>query len=107
MPATTGTTALSLALTRAASRIPSGPHVPGKMALAAIVIGLVVLWYVVYRVSLYFHPFTMCRRCGGSGKITGFLGWTRAVCGKCNGSGLRPRFGTQITDFKGRRAGAR
>jgi hypothetical protein len=75
------------------------------MTLALIVIGLLVLWCVVYRVSLWLHPFTMCRRCGGTGKVSGFLSWTRAFCGKCDGRGLVPRLGTHLLDLKGRKAG--
>jgi hypothetical protein len=106
MPATKGATGLSLALAKAASRVHPGPHLPGKMTLALIVIVLLVLWFVLYRVSLWLHPFTMCRRCGGSGKVSGFFGWTRAFCGKCGGSGLVPRLGTYLGDMRGQRARA-
>ena len=109
MPATKGATGLSLALARTASRVHAGPHVPGKVTLALIVIGLLVLWYVVYRVSLWIRPFRMCRRCGGSGKVFGFFGFlgsTGAFCGKCNGRGLVPRLGTHLLDLKGQRVRA-
>jgi len=56
----------------------------------------------VYRVSLWLHPFTTCRRCGGSGITAGFLPWTRAFCRKCDGRGLVPRLGTMTADLRGR-----
>jgi hypothetical protein len=97
-----GAPELSLALARATSRPGLGAHVPSKTTLLLIVIGVAAVCYFVYRVSLWLHPFVMCRRCGGSGKIIGFLSWSRAFCYKCNGTGLVPRLGTRVTDLRGR-----
>jgi len=86
-----------LALASAASR-----HASGHAALWLAVIGLAAAWFAVYRVSLWLHPFTMCRRCGGSGITRGFLPWSRAFCRKCHGRGLVPRLGTMTADLRGR-----
>jgi hypothetical protein len=86
-----------LALASAASR-----HASGHAALWLAVIGLAAAWFAVYRVSLWLHPFAMCRRCGGSGITRGFLPWSRAFCRKCDGRGLVPRLGTMTADLRGR-----
>ena len=91
---------LPLGLAQAAARN-AGAHVPGAAGLGAAVL-LAAGCYLVYRVSLWLHPFRMCRRCGGSGIVTGFLPWSRAFCYKCNGRGLVPRLGTKATDLRGR-----
>ena len=94
-----------LALASAASRHAAAAHTSGHAALWLAVIGLVAAWFVVYRVSLWLHPFTMCRRCGGSGITRGFLPWSRAFCRKCDGRGLVPRLGTMTADVWGRYPG--
>jgi len=91
-----------LALASAASRHAPVAHVPGHAALWLAVIGLAAAWFVVYRVSLWLHPFTLCRRCGGSGITRGFLPWSRAFCRKCDGRGLVPRLGTMTAGVRGR-----
>ncbi len=92
----------SLALARAASRHALAAQTLGRPVLWLGVIGLAAAWFVVYRVSLWLHPFTMCRRCGGSGITRGFLPWSRAFCRKCDGRGLVPRLGTMTTGLWGR-----
>jgi hypothetical protein len=89
-----------LALASAASR--HAPVAPGHAALWLAVIGLAAAWCAVYRVSLWLHPFTLCRRCGGSGITRGFLPWSRAFCRKCDGRGLVPRLGTMAAGLWGR-----
>jgi hypothetical protein len=91
-----------LALAHAASRHAPAAHTLGRPALWLAVIGLAAACVAVYRVSLWLHPFTMCRRCGGSGIITGFLPWSKAFCRKCNGRGLVPRLGTMAAGLGGR-----
>jgi hypothetical protein len=94
---------LSLALAQAAGRAAPAAHVPGRVAAGLVLAGLAAAGWLVYRVSLWLHPFAMCRRCGGTGIITGFLPWSRAFCCKCNGRGLVPRLGTKAADVLGRR----
>ncbi len=91
-----------LALASAASRHAPAAHTPGHAALWLAVIGLAAAWFAVYRVSLWLHPFTLCRRCGGSGITAGFLPWSRAFCRKCDGRGLVPRLGTMTAGPWGR-----
>jgi hypothetical protein len=93
---------LSLALAHAASRPATGPHLPGSVGSWVVLAGLAAVAWGVYRVSLWLHPFAMCRRCGGTGHITGFWPWSRAFCYKCHGRGLVPRFGTKLCDLGGR-----
>lgn len=91
-----------LALASAASRHAPAAHAPGHATLWLAVTGLAAAWFAVYRVSLWLHPFTLCRRCGGSGITAGFLPWTRAFCRKCDGRGLVPRLGTMTVGLGGR-----
>jgi hypothetical protein len=91
-----------LALAQAASRHASAAHALGRPVLWLAVIGLAAAWFAVYRVSLWLHPFTLCRRCGGSGITAGFLPWSRAFCRKCDGRGLVPRLGTMTAGLWGR-----
>ena len=93
---------LSLALAQAAGRAAPAVHAPGRVTLWLVLTGLAAAGWLVYRVSLWLHPFAMCRRCGGSGIIAGFLPWSRAFCYKCGGRGLVPRFGTKGADLLGR-----
>jgi hypothetical protein len=95
-------TGLSLAVAQAAGRPAAGPHPAASAGFWAAMIGLAALSWGIYRVSLWLHPFAMCRRCGGTGHITGFLPWSRAFCYKCHGRGLVPRFGTKVGDLRGR-----
>jgi hypothetical protein len=97
-----GTTGLSPALAQAAGQPGLGAHTVGHAELFLAIIALAALSWLVYRVSLWLHPFASCRRCGGSGQIRGFLPWSRAFCYKCNGRGLVPRFGTKVGDLRGR-----
>ena len=92
---------LSLALARAAGQAPA-VHAPGGVGAGLVLAGLAVAGWLVYRVSLWLHPFTLCRRCGGSGITAGFLPWTRAFCRKCDGRGLVPRLGTMTAGLWGR-----
>jgi len=80
----------------------AGVHLPGAGMLLLGAAGLGAAWWAVYRVSLWLHPFRMCRRCGGSGITAGFLPWSRSVCGRCGGRGLVPRLGTKALDMRGR-----
>ena len=91
----------SLALASAVSRHAPAAHALARPALWLAVAGLAAAWFAVYRVSLWLHPFTMCRRCGGSGITRGFLPWSRAFCRKCGGRGLVPRLGTMTADVWG------
>jgi hypothetical protein len=93
---------LSLALARAAGQHALAVHVPSRAGLWLAVTGLAAACWLVYRVSLWLHPFAMCRRCGGTGVIAGFLPRSRAFCYKCDGRGLVPRLGTRAVGLRAR-----
>jgi hypothetical protein len=92
---------LSLALHHAAGHAPA-VHAPGGAVLLLAVIVLAAGGWLLYRVSLWLHPFRMCRRCGGSGIVSGFLPWSKSFCGHCGGRGLVPRLGTTVGGLRGR-----
>jgi hypothetical protein len=92
----------SQVLAQAASRHALAAHALDRPVLWLALTGLGLAWFAVYRVSLWLHPFTMCRRCGGSGITRGFLPWSRAFCRKCDGRGLVPRLGTMTAGLWGR-----
>jgi ribosomal protein L40E len=83
-----------LALAQAASQHASAAHGLSHVTLWLAVTGLAAASVVAYRVSLWLHPFTLCRRCAGTGITSGFFPWSRAFCRKCGGRGLVPRLGT-------------
>lgn len=83
-------------------------HVAGGVAPSEVLIAVVgfgALLLVGYRISLYLHPHVLCRRCDGTGKVSGALFfWSRSFCMKCGGTGLSPRLGTRVLDaWAGRR----
>ena len=88
---------VSLALAHAAGQA-AAAHAPGGAALLLAALAAVGL---VYRVSLWLHPFRLCRRCGGSGVVSGFFPGSRAHCGWCD-RGLVPRLGTRLLGLRGR-----
>jgi hypothetical protein len=81
-----------LALARAASQHASAAHTAGHAVPWLAVIGLAATCLAAYRISLWLHPFTLCRRCGGTGITAGFFrGHGRsaanaAAAGWCPGS---------------------
>jgi hypothetical protein len=91
---------LGTALTRTGNQL--SPHVSsGEIVLGIIAITAVLV--IAYRISLWMYPMSTCRRCGGSGKVSGgFLFGGRAFCGKCGGQGLVPRLGTSLLDLRAR-----
>jgi hypothetical protein len=91
-----------LALARAASQHASAAHTAGPAVPWLAVIGLAAACLAAYRISLWLHPFTLCRRCGGTGITAGFFPWSRAFCRKCGGRGLVPRLGTMTAGLWGR-----
>jgi len=74
-------------------------HLPGSANLALIALALGLLF--LYRISLWLHPMRMCRRCGGSGHVSGWFPGSVAFCRSCD-RGLVPRFGTRLLDMRAR-----
>jgi len=57
-------------------------------------IGIVLLFFVGYYVSLILHPYARCRRCGGKPrKQGGIFTYSHRVCPRCAGTGQEPRLG--------------
>ena len=90
---------ISRVLAQAAGQHAATAHVLARLELwlaaAAVAAVLAAAGWVVYRVSLWLHPFTTCRRCGGSGVTSGFVPWSRSFCRRCDGRGLVPRLGVK------------
>jgi hypothetical protein len=62
-----------------------------------ILIGLAIAWAVCYRISLYLHPFTKCKTCGGSGRRRGtFYSYASRACATCGGSSRVLRLGVRL-----------
>jgi hypothetical protein len=63
-------------------------------SLAATVLVLAILWYVL---ACAVAPWGRCRKCRGIGRKTTRTGkLTRAWCRRCNGTGRRVRVGRRI-----------
>ena len=101
MPPAKGTPGLSLKLTRDAGSLLSTLYTDRDLILGLVL--MVVLLAIAYLISLWLHPHTMCRRCGGTGKVGGGLmfAYARGFCHKCGATGLVPRFGTLLFDRRG------
>lgn len=56
-------------------------------------LGLAVLSFAGWRISLRVHPFAPCRRCEGGGKNVGSNRQRWGYCRHCDGSGRRERVG--------------
>ena len=90
-----------LALARAASQHASAAHAPGHAVPWLAVIGLAAACLAAYRISLWLHPFTLCRRCGGTGITAGFFPWSTGVLPQMR----RPRAGSPARHADGRPVG--
>jgi len=102
MPSAKGTPGLSVRLAKAAGSQLPVPHLDFSLILGLFLLGTVVV--IAYVVSLYLHPHVMCRRCGGTGKVSGGFVFTyaRSFCLKCGATGLVPRLGTRLLLDRGR-----
>jgi hypothetical protein len=81
---------------------PAGGLTPSEIFIAVVGFGAVLL--VGYRWSLWKRPHVTCRRCNGTGRVSGTLFfWSRAFCMRCGGTGLYPRLGTLLLDALARR----
>jgi hypothetical protein len=58
-----------------------------------VFIGVVIVAYLLWRISIAVAPMKLCWRCSGNGHVGGFLGGRRQ-CTRCK-SGLRPRIGAK------------
>jgi hypothetical protein len=69
-----------------------------------IVVGVALIWAARYILACIFWPLTDCRRCKGQGKHFAWFGgkgWR--LCGRCEGTGSRFRFGARAwTKLRGK-----
>lgn len=61
-------------------------------------IALIAALVITFIIGRKLWPFGPCRFCGGRGKTRGSNSSRWGWCGRCDGSGERPRFGTQRRD---------
>ncbi len=55
-----------------------------------------------YYVSLRIWPETFCRRCNGGGRNAGSSRKRFGKCGRCGGTGRKPRLGTRMLERRTR-----
>ena len=92
MPPAKGTPGLSLKLTRDAGSLLSTLYTDRDLILGLVL--MVVRLAIAYLISAQAAPrSTMCRRCGGTGKVGGgysMFAYARGFCHKCGATGLVP-----------------
>jgi hypothetical protein len=69
------------------------------VAQAATVALIVTIAAVFYLLTCAVWPFGKCRRCKGVGKFKSPFGNAFRHCGRCDGSGLRVRFGRKVISY--------
>ncbi|MEV8373067.1 hypothetical protein AB0P21_10050 [Kribbella sp. NPDC056861] len=70
-----------------------------SVAHAATVALIVTVVAVFYLLTCAVWPFGKCRRCKGVGKFKSPFGNAFRHCGRCDGSGLRVRFGRKVISY--------
>jgi hypothetical protein len=70
-------------------------------SLASVLFFPVLLVTAGYLLACVLWPFKACRVCGGRGQLYGFMGGIR-LCGACDATGLRLRFGRRLINLAGR-----
>ncbi|TCO47982.1 hypothetical protein [Actinocrispum wychmicini] len=70
-------------------------------ALASILFVPALLVTACYLFTCVFWPFKACRVCRGHGQFYGLFRGIR-LCGACDGTGLRLRFGRRLINAAGR-----
>jgi hypothetical protein len=61
------------------------------------VVGIVLLVFVGYYVSLILHPMAKCMRCRGKPRSKGAIfSYAHRTCSRCAGTGQEPRLGRKL-----------
>ncbi|MGC4940501.1 hypothetical protein [Kribbella sp. DT2] len=60
---------------------------------------IVTAVFAFYLFTCAVWPFGKCRRCKGAGKFKSPFGNAFRHCGRCDGSGLRVRFGRKVISY--------
>ncbi|MEV5961868.1 hypothetical protein AB0L70_08890 [Kribbella sp. NPDC051952] len=68
----------------------------GQVATVALIVTAVAGFYLL---TCAVWPFGKCRRCTGAGKFKSPFGNAYRHCGRCDGSGLRVRFGRKVISY--------
>jgi hypothetical protein len=71
-------------------------HIAGQVATVALVVTACSVFYLL---TCAIWPFGKCRRCKGVGKFKSPFGNAFRHCGRCDGSGLRVRFGRKVISY--------
>ena len=71
-------------------------HTAGQVAVLALVVTVCTVFYLL---TCAVWPFGKCRRCKGVGKFKSPFGNAFRHCGRCDGSGLRVRFGRKVISY--------
>ncbi|MBB5839709.1 hypothetical protein [Kribbella italica] len=71
-------------------------HTAGQVATVALAVTACAVFYLL---TCAVWPFGKCRRCKGAGKFKSPFGNALRHCGKCDGSGLRVRFGRKVIGY--------
>jgi len=71
-------------------------HTAGQVATVALIVTAVAGFYLM---TCAVWPFGKCRRCKGVGKFKSPFGSAFRHCGRCDGSGLRVRFGRKVISY--------
>lgn len=67
------------------------------LAIAAILVPLVVT--LRYAMACWIHPFATCRKCHGKRHLPNRIGRGTHECRRCEGTGLRLRWGRHAFNF--------
>jgi hypothetical protein len=71
-------------------------HTAGQVATVALIVTGIAAFYLL---TCAVWPFGKCRRCKGAGKFKSPFGNAYRHCGRCDGSGLRVRFGRKVISY--------
>ncbi|GAB2565101.1 hypothetical protein [Kribbella endophytica] len=71
-------------------------HTAGQIATVALIVTVAAAFYLL---TSAVWPFGKCRRCKGAGKFKSPFGNAYRHCGRCDGSGLRVRFGRKVISY--------
>jgi hypothetical protein len=101
MPTAAATTTLGAAthgnyLGSASLDLTATAHSVAQAATVALIVTGVVAFYLL---TCAVWPFGKCRRCKGVGKFKSPFGNAFRHCGRCDGSGLRVRFGRKVIGY--------
>lgn len=78
------------------SELAAATHSAGQIATVVLIVTICIAFYLL---TCAIWPFGKCRRCKGAGKFKSPFGNAFRHCGRCDGSGLRVRFGRKVISY--------